>query len=62
MEPNNSQLQFFLHIKALLPGHVSFVDEIADLLNISNDSAYRRIRAEKAISFEELHKLCAHYH
>ena len=38
------------------------VDELADLLNISNDSAYRRIRAEKPISFEELQEICVHYH
>jgi hypothetical protein len=31
------------------------------LLNISNDSAYRRIRGEKAISFEELRTLCSHF-
>ena len=41
--------------------NVSFVDEIAGLLDISNDSAYRRIRADKPISFEELQKLCVHY-
>jgi len=37
------------------------VDEVADLLNISNDSAYRRIRGEKPLSFEEIKTLCAHY-
>lgn len=61
MESSNTQLRFFQHIKSILPANVSFVDEIADLLDISNDSAYRRIRAEKAISFEELQKLCVKY-
>ncbi len=37
------------------------VDEIADLLNISNDSAYRRIRGEKPIDLEEIYKLCSHF-
>jgi hypothetical protein len=37
------------------------VDEVAELLSISNDSAYRRIRGEKAIAFEELQVLCSHY-
>ena len=45
----------------MLPGHVSLVDAIADILNISNDSAYRRIRGEKPISLEEIQKLAAHY-
>ena len=62
MEPNGIQVLFFQHLKSQLPPHLSLVDEIADLLNISHDSAYRRIRAEKQISFEELQKLCVHYH
>ena len=57
----NVQQLFFQHIKGILPSHLSLVDEIAELLNISNDSAYRRIRGEKAISFEELRTLCAHF-
>ena len=36
-------------------------DEVGELLGISNDSAYRRIRGEKPISFEELQKLCGHF-
>ena len=62
MEPTGIQVLFFQHLKAQLPPHLSLVDEIADLLHISKDSAYRRIRAEKPISFEELQKICVHYH
>jgi len=61
MDRNDIQLQFFHHIKSSLPPHISFVDEIADLLDISNDSAYRRIRGEKMLSFEEIKKLCARF-
>lgn len=61
MEPTGIQASFFQHLKSQLPPHLSLVDEVADLLNISNDSAYRRIRAEKPISFEELQKICVHY-
>ena len=57
MESTGIQVAFFLHIKTLLPPHKSMVDEVADLLNISNDSAYRRIRGEKPISLEEIKKL-----
>ncbi|HUZ61366.1 MAG TPA: helix-turn-helix domain-containing protein [Hanamia sp.] len=54
----SAQQIFFKHIKSLLPTHISLVDEIADVLNISNDSAYRRIRGETQISLEEIKKLC----
>jgi hypothetical protein len=59
--PNSAQQLFFQHIKDILPPHLSLVDEVAELLDISNDSAYRRIRSEKAISFEELRTLCGHF-
>lgn len=61
MGSENVQVSFFQHIKALLPPHLSLVDEIADMLHLSNDSAYRRIRGEKPISFDELQKLCGHF-
>ena len=61
MEQHNTQVMFFQHIKSILPPHLSFVDEIAGLLDISNDSAYRRIRGEKQISLDELQKLASHY-
>lgn len=61
MEPLDVQQRFFHHLRGKLPGHISFVDEIAEFLNISNDSAYRRIRGEKSIGFDELQKLCQHY-
>ena len=61
MEPTGVQVSFFQHLKSHLPPHLSLVDEIADLLSISNDSAYRRLRGEKPISFEELQKICVHY-
>jgi BetR domain len=59
-QPGVQQI-FFQHIKANLAAHLSLVDEVADLLSISNDSAYRRIRGEKPLSFEEIKTLCAHY-
>ncbi|MES2890720.1 MAG: hypothetical protein V4725_01875 [Bacteroidota bacterium] len=55
------QQLFFQQLKSKLPAHLALVDEIAEFLNISNDSAYRRIRGEKSISFEELQKLCVKY-
>lgn len=61
MEPASAQHLFFQHIKSLLPSHMSMVDEIAELLDISNDSAYRRIRGEKPITLEEIKILCVHF-
>ena len=62
MESSTSVQQlFFQHVKAGLPAHLSLVDEVAELLNISIDSAYRRIRGEKAISFDEIRTLCSHF-
>ena len=61
MESSSVQVSFFNHIKGLLPSHLSMVDAIAELLNISNDSAYRRIRGEKPISLEEMQKIATHF-
>ena len=61
MEATGAQQLFFQHVKGLLPPHLSLVDEVADVLNISNDSAYRRIRGEKSIALEEIKLLCIHF-
>ncbi|MCU0370436.1 MAG: hypothetical protein MUC31_03385 [Bacteroidales bacterium] len=44
-----------------MPDNLSFVHEIAELLEISYDSAYRRIRGEKELSLEELVRLSSKY-
>jgi hypothetical protein len=55
------QFELFQKIRDQIPSHVSLVDDIAELLEISNDSSYRRIRGEKALSIHEVCKLCHHY-
>lgn len=55
------QSEFFNQIRANLPPHITLVDAVADFLGISNDSAYRRIRGETPISFEEIEKLSRHF-
>src|SRR6185436_12963576 len=57
----NLQLQLFNFIKIKIDDHLNVVDEIAKVLDISSDSAYRRMRGEKAISIDELYALCSHY-
>jgi len=61
MNSENAQVLFFQHIKSMLPPQLALVDKIGELLAISNDSAYRRIRGEKPIAFEELQKLCYYF-
>lgn len=62
MEAFDIQNRIFERIKQQLPSSVSFVDELAFQLDISNDSAYRRIRGEKMLTLEELAKLGTAYH
>ena len=62
METNELQQQLFVYLKENTPPHLSLVDELCDLLDLSNDSVYRRIRGEKPITLTELKKICEHYH
>ncbi|MGC4035615.1 MAG: helix-turn-helix domain-containing protein [Chitinophagaceae bacterium] len=48
----------FQRIRELVPQHVSLVDVVSDLLSVSNDSAYRRIRGETPLVLEEAKQLC----
>lgn len=57
MNINEIQQQLFHVIKSRLPADASVADEIGKLLNISSDSAYRRMRGEKQLTFEELYTL-----
>jgi hypothetical protein len=52
------QAQLFQQIKERIPDNYSIVHEISELLNISYDSTYRRLRNEKAITLEEAFQLC----
>jgi hypothetical protein len=61
MEKVEVQQLFFQQIKEGLLPHLALVDEVAGVLSISNDSAYRRIRGEKPISFDEIQALSAHF-
>jgi hypothetical protein len=61
MPTSKIQLQIFQHIRNKLPSHLSLVDEITSALEVSTDSAYRRIRGDKPLSIEELYKLCVKY-
>ncbi len=55
------QKRFLEKIKYLLPSNISFVDALEEILQISPDSIYRRIRGETSLTFDELLKLCNHF-
>lgn len=55
------QSAFLKKVRDRLPANISFADEIAEILQVSKDSAYRRIRGETFLSIDEIHKLCDHY-
>lgn len=61
MDVAELQQQIFNLIKRRLPADASVADEIAKQLEISSDSAYRRMRGEKALTIDELYKLATHY-
>jgi len=54
----NIQATFLEQIRSRVPENISFVDKLAELLNVSRDSAYRRIRGETVLSLDEVKKLC----
>jgi hypothetical protein len=55
------QENLFRKIRTILPPHVSMVDEISEILQISSDSAYRRIRCDKILLLDEFLLLCRHF-
>jgi hypothetical protein len=61
METIEIQQELFSQLKKSIPPHLSLVDELCDLLDVSADSVYRRIRGDKPITLAELKKICEHY-
>ena len=60
-DTNHIQSVFLGQLREKLPSHVSLADELAEVLNISRDSAYRRIRGETVLSLDEVKKLHDQY-
>ncbi len=58
---DNIQKRFLEHLKTKLPKNVSFAEILSEDLNLSTDSAYRRIRGETHLTFEEIKTLCVKY-
>ena len=55
------QEQFFKHLKTKSPDNISFVEEIASVLDIGYDAAYRRVNLKTNLSLEESVILARHY-
>ena len=62
MATTPAQEFLFQRIKELLPRHISVVDAVSEILHVSSDSAYRRIRGETLLVLEEAKQLCDHFH
>jgi hypothetical protein len=58
---SSAQSALFEKIKSLIPSQISVVDTVAELLSVSNDAAYRRIRGEKQLDLDEIITLSRHF-
>ena len=52
------QVELFARIEKTLPGNLSLVHQVGDLLELENDAIYRRIRGEVLMDIEETIKVC----
>ncbi len=59
-EPTTQEF-LFERIRELLPANISLVDKVAEILHISNDSSYRRIRGETPLVLDEAGMLCSYF-
>ncbi len=55
------QTKFLKGIEDVIPASSSLVNELTDILDISMDSAYRRMRGETLLTINEIKYLCEHY-
>ena len=62
-QPKQKSFQDYLfqRIKEALPPGKTLADVVGDVLHLSPDSAYRRIRGEKLLVLDEAHELCRHF-
>ena len=61
MPSDQAQEFLFQRIKEILPASVSLTDVVSEVLHVSNDSAYRRIRNETPLVLQEAKELCEHF-
>ncbi len=61
MSANSIQSTFLEEVRKRVPTNIAFADDLAEILSISRDSAYRRIRNETVLSLDEVSAICTHY-
>jgi len=61
MHYQSIQSAFLEEVRKRLPLHVALADELAEVLSISRDSAYRRIRGETVLSLDEVSSISQHF-
>ena len=55
------QNDFLQKIEDIIPSNTTLVAEISEVLNLSQDSAYRRLRGSTQLTISEVSTLCKHY-
>src|SRR5688572_26926882 len=55
------QGHFISRFKQVLPPGMGMAEEMADVLQVSIDSAYRRIRGETELTIDEIYKITKKY-
>ncbi|MBW8332760.1 MAG: hypothetical protein K0M40_12125 [Prolixibacteraceae bacterium] len=58
---SNLQHDLFDRLKNITKDNAYLMDVLSNLLNISSDAMYRRMRGEKLLNLEELIKICLHF-
>jgi hypothetical protein len=61
MENNLIQQQLLSQVQDITPDKYSLVFELSELLGVSTDSIYRRMRGETLLDINEIQKICLHY-
>lgn len=57
----SQQTAFFNAIKQIISPNITMVNEISEIIEVSTDGAYRRIRGETSLTLDEAIKLCRHF-
>ena len=57
----SKQVEFLKLIQQRIPEHLNAVETLSVVLGIGNDSTYRRLRGETALTYEESFKLADHF-
>ena len=61
MAADRAQDFLFQRVKELMPPGASMVDVVSEILHVSTDSAYRRIRGETPMVLDEVAQICRHF-